>query len=206
MQHFNIIEKSICDWKWTATVRVQFFYRLSICKHASKFKFTASKAWVNSYILLWKNEEKPGDGQCAKTFRCVHRQAEKKGREEERGREREPPSVPQPSLLSHWWSCRWAEIGVAWPQLYRGQLSARLCWNYRLAFCPRRTDLAMTLNTASPRGWQILSPHFPNFAQKKPPNSAQKPTANPAPPVASPNLISHFRHNGKIRPLWTGIF
>lgn len=116
-----------------------------------------------------------------KDIRCLHRQAKKKRREEERER---PPSVPSPSLLSHWRSCRWAEISAAWPQLHWGQLSARLCWNYGLAFCPRRTDLAVTLNTASPRGWQILSPHFPNFARKT--NPTHQPTANPAPSVASP--------------------
>lgn len=97
---------------------------------------------------------------------------------------RRPSSVPPPSLLSCWRSCRWAEIGVARPQLYWGQLSARLCWNYGLAFCPRRTDLAVTLNTASPRGWQILSPHFPNFAEKT--NRTHQPTVNPTPPAASP--------------------
>lgn len=137
--------------------------------------------WTVRFFLR-RNEEKQGDSQRARTLTCLHRQAKKKGREEER--ERDPPSVSSPSLLSHWRSCRWAEIGVAWPQLYWGQLSARLCWNYGLAFCPRRTDLAVTLNTASPRGWQILSPHFPNFAQKT--NATHQPTANPAPQVASP--------------------
>lgn len=144
---------------------------------------------------------KQGDSQCARTFRCVHRQAKKKEKEEERER---PMSVPSPSLLSHRRSCRWAEISVPWPQLYWGQLSARLCWNYGLAFCPRHRDLAVTLNAAHPRGWQILPPHFPNFAQKT--NPTHQPTTIPTPPVPFPNLISHLRHNGKIRPLWTGIF
>lgn len=146
--------------------------------------------------LLWKNEKKLGGWSI-----CIQVCPQT---DQETGEEREPPFVPQPSLLSHRRSCRWAEISVVWLQLYWGQLSARLCWNYRLAFRPRRTDLAMTLNTASPRGWQILSPHFPNFAQKT--NSALKPAANPAAPAASPHLISHLRHNGKMRPLWAGIF
>lgn len=105
------------------------------------------------------------------------------------------PSVPSPSLLSHCRSCRWAEISVPWPQLHWGQLSASLCWNYGLAFCPWHRDLAVTLNKAHPRGWQILSPHFPNFAQET--NPTHQPTATPTPPVAFPNLISHLRHNGK---------
>lgn len=142
--------------------------------------------WTARFFLR-RNEEKQGDGQCARTLRCLHRQAKKKGRKEER--ERDPLSVSSPSLLSHWRSCRWAEIGVAWPQLYWGQLSARLCWNYGLAFCRRRTDLAVTLNTASPRGWQILSPHFPNFARK---NQCDSPTHSQSSPTSNFPLTSYL--------------
>ncbi|CAL8294335.1 unnamed protein product [Boreogadus saida] len=50
---------------------------------------------------------------------------------------------------------------AGWPQPYRGQRSARRCWNYELAFGPRRTDLALTLDTdGSPGGRQHFYRHI----------------------------------------------
>lgn len=171
---------------------------LSIWRDALKIPFPPSEAahcYLNSYILL-RGDEESREAVSAQGHLCVS--TDKRERKRKRG-ERCPIRLPS-LLLSFWRSCRWAGIGVARLLLNWGQLSARLCWNYGLAFCPQRTDLAVTLNTASPRGWQILSPHFTQLCYE---NSLM--TANPAPLAAPLNLISHLRHNGKIRPLWTGI-
>ena len=61
------------------------------------------------------------------------------------------------SSLSGWPSRGQSENQAGWPQPYRGQSSARRCWNYELAFGPRGTDLALTLDTdGSPGGRQIF--------------------------------------------------
>lgn len=150
-----------------------FCDRLSICKNAleNSICYLKSSTVMWTAVFLRGKKKKSRDGQCARTFRCLHRQANEKGKKED---------CPLPSLLSHWWSCRWADISVAWPQLYWGQLSARLCWNYGLASCPQHTDLAVTLNTASPRGGQILSPHSPNFAQETKPTHPTHSRSSPA--------------------------
>ena len=102
------------------------------------------------------------DGHCARTFRCLHRQAKKKGK----GEERETPVCPLSFIVIPLMILQVGKSNVVWPQLYWGQLSARLCWNYGLAFCPQHTDLAVTLNVASPEPDKFYHHIFPTLLRK----------------------------------------
>lgn len=158
------------------------------CKACSKFTFCRLK-YLSSRLFGWLRRMYLGRmyWTARRWLVCKNIQGRRRRREEN------PPS----------------EIGVTWPQMCWGQRSARLCWNYRLGFYPQRTDLTVILETGSPpqRRTNFITTFFQLCLNKKKKASWFK-KLHPIQQhqLLPPNLISHLRHNGKTRPLWTRLF
>lgn len=170
-----------------------------------KFHLLLQKQHTVTWTAVSFEEErrrKSRGGQRARTVRCLHRQAKKKGREKEGER---PPACPLAFIV----------IPLMILQVGRNQCglaSAVL----RSALCSSVQELWASLLPAAhrfscdpehvppPQEVDKFYPHFSNFAQKNQPDSSTQSQSCSA--SSFPNLISHLRHNGKIRPLWAGIF